>query len=47
MKKIMVEFIGAMLVSIFVVPACVIGLCIGGCIYGDKIEPWLKRKLGD
>lgn len=43
----MVEFVVGIIFSLVVIPAVIIGMSTGGYIYGEKIEPWLKRKLGD
>lgn len=45
-KKFIIELVESMIVSLIVVPATIIGMCAGGLIWGDKLEPWLKKKLG-
>lgn len=45
MKRFLLDLGASVIVSIVVVPCCIIGLCIGGTIWGEKVEPWLNKKL--
>lgn len=45
MKKMLLDYGIAIIYSITVLPFCLIGLWTAGTVWGEKIEPWLRKKL--